>query len=201
MYLLGVSQRVCLIPETGEKRDALAHDWGRFLQAVGVSWVTLPNRASEAVGMARQLGVSHLLLTGGDDWGVFPERDATEFALLETAGEANLPVVGICRGFQVMQLWLGGELSGVSTPLHRKARHRLTFRTGERRIVNSYHTRGITLAAAGVEPLAVCDTDNTVEAARRRNLLGIMWHPEREAVPSASDLRLLRSHYNLPDTV
>ena len=51
-----------------------------------------------------------LLLTGGADIGDVPERDAFELALAAAALEADVPVLGVCRGMQVMNVARGGTL-------------------------------------------------------------------------------------------
>ena len=51
-----------------------------------------------------------LLLTGGADIGDVPERDAFELAIAAAALEADVPVLGVCRGMQVMNVARGGTL-------------------------------------------------------------------------------------------
>ena len=194
MSFIGLTQRVSVVPGTGEKRDCLAQDWRRFCAALGLVWAALPNHPDDAVGLASRLSLSALVLTGGDDLGLFPERDASEFALLDWARSRQLPVLGVCRGFQVVHSWLGGELRSCDSSVHRARRHTVRFTDGSRRAVNSYHCFAPQELKKPLRVLARCEADGVVEAASGGGMLGLLWHPEREAVPHAADLRLIYRH-------
>jgi putative glutamine amidotransferase len=181
-------------PAHGEARDALAHDWHRFLQVLGYVWLPLPNHPETALDLAAELDLAGLILTGGDDIGVFPERDETEAALLGWAKTRSRPVIGVCRGFQYLHHWLGGRLVPVDPAVHRARRHEIVFEDGSCRVVNSFHNLAPELPAAPLEPLAWNMADHALEAASAPGLLGLMWHPEREPEPLPEDLRLFHRH-------
>jgi putative glutamine amidotransferase len=107
--------------------DEYAVPYGEALRAVGVPedgfrYVTPAITPEEARTLAAQ--ASGLVLCGGVDvaperYGeavlndtveVFPERDAMEWALVEGAREAKVPVWGVCRGIQMLNVFLGGSL-------------------------------------------------------------------------------------------
>lgn len=204
--LPGITMRVIRDPASGERRDALARDWARFFSALGpggMPWVMLPNVGEACPALAQNLGVNALVLSGGDDLGATPERDRTEQALLAWAAARNLPVIGICRGMQMLQHFFGGRLARLSAERHVRARHPIIWRgpraSSETREVNSYHQWGLVpdLLPPELESLALCAADNSVEALRVRNLpwLGLMWHPEREAEAQPEDLELFRKQF------
>jgi gamma-glutamyl-gamma-aminobutyrate hydrolase PuuD len=130
--------------------------------------------------------------------GVVPERDAAELALLEAALERDLPVLAICRGSQVLNVALGGDLvqhipDVVGTDRHKQvagtfADHEVTVAEGTRlsalldpRVpVKSHHHQGFGRIGAGLR-VAARDDDGTIEALEdpsRRFALGVLWHPE-----------------------
>ena len=204
--LVGITMRVLRDPASGESRDALAQDWAHFFNALfpGRPWLMLPNTGETCPALAQDLGVHALVLSGGDDIGMTPLRDATETALLRWAASRNLPVLGICRGLQMLQHFFCGQLVPLAAERHLRIRHTINW-TGrgiglDRQEVNSYHQYGLLPArlASPLEPLAFCAEDGSVEAARARELpwIGIMWHPEREAIPHPKDLELFRRHFH-----
>lgn len=192
--MIGITQRVTLISGINEKRDSLDQAWGRLMSALGLMWVALPNMAEQAVKLAERLELGGLILTGGDDIGVFPERDDTEMALLDWAWAQGRQIVGVCRGFQVIHTWLGGELVALEQTRHVRAYHDL--RLADNRVINrnSYHAWGINKTSPQLQNIALCPEDNTIECAGNQQILGIMWHPEREEHFMADDLHLLRGH-------
>lgn len=200
--ILGLSQRVFEIPETGEKRDCLAHDWSVFLAALGVRWLALPNSPEQAAALADELDLCGIVLTGGDDIGVFPERDRTETVLLEWCARKSRPVMGICRGFQVLHCHFGGKLMPVAVDCHCARRHMVDMVDGNEREVNSYHrfSPDFTSLPSGypLREIARCRIDGVVEAAGGDGgLLGLMWHPEREVSPDSNDIKWFTRHFDL----
>jgi putative glutamine amidotransferase len=194
MKRIGISQRICRDEKSGEKRDCLAHDWYAFLSELAVNWAPLPNHRHSALRLCSEFELQGVILTGGDDIGAFPERDEAEHALLEWARERQLPVIGVCRGFQIIHRWLGGALQEAAPARHRSRRHVIRFTDGTEREVNSFHnfTPQKIASPPGLNELAICTADGTLEAACSSNMLGIMWHPEREPLPVLADIQLFR---------
>lgn len=203
--MIGISMRMTRhsYPAGGEEtRDALAQDWWRFLNAAlpGVPVVPLPNIGEGITVLLQRLSLSGVILSGGDDWGIFPERDRTETALIGWAERQRLPLIGVCRGAQVLNLLQGGHVRPGFDTTHIRTRH--TIRPCAVPAwppapvqVTSYHACAIRQEdlAPGLCPRALAD-DGTVEAFTGDNgrLTGIMWHPEREPVPQEHDLHLFQ---------
>jgi putative glutamine amidotransferase len=128
----------------------------------------------------------------------FPLRDDAELTLLRGALERDLPVLAICRGSQVLNVALGGDLvqhlpDVVGDHRHKQtpgdfAEHdvelvqdeRLFPVLGETVRVKSHHHQGIGRLGQGLRVAAHAD-DGTVEALwepSRRFVVGVLWHPE-----------------------
>lgn len=207
--MLGLSMRMLCRQYPGgsmEFWDALSGDWPRFLNRLvpAAPYVYLPNLGEAALDYVQKMGVTALVLTGGDDWGVFPPRDKTEEILFHWARKAGLPILGICRGAQIINRFMGGSLEDCQG--HVACRHEIILKLPlpirnfawdmERREVNSFHGHCIRKdgLARGLEAFAMAE-DGGVEGYcdAQGNICGIMWHPEREKAPSLLDVKILKA--------
>lgn len=204
---IGLTQRVEVAAERGERRDCLDQAWYAVLQAAGLAPVALPNRAELGVELIGALDLGGVLLTGGNDpldapqaRDAAPERDALELALIAACAERDLPLLGVCRGMQMLVVAAGGALVRVDG--HVGAPHALRVHERSRGLpleardaVNSFHGLGVTREGlpADLAPLASAP-DGTVEAVAHRHLRqwGILWHPER-APHDPRDRELVRA--------
>jgi len=185
-----------------EKDEAL---FGSFFE--GHPAVALENARTQTVDLNSMQG---LLLTGGADIcaaflcqpvdpaalalieeDAVADRDAFEFAAVETALERGLPVLTVCKGIQVLNVALGGtlhldipghDLPEMKThnvqPLRFAASPTVRF---ER--VNSSHHQALDRLGDGLEVEAWCATDGIIEQVRLKNhpyVLGVQYHPERD---------------------
>lgn len=175
-----------------------------------------------------------LLLTGGEDVGpehygeapspklgtVDRERDQFELALFAAARERGLPVLGICRGIQLINVALGGTLyqdlpserpSAVDhdPKAARTARtHHVRLAAGsrasrvlgvDRLVPNSFHHQAIKQLAPGLVASGWTDDGviEAVESAEGPWLLAVQWHPEEmHADATAAELKLFRALVN-----
>jgi putative glutamine amidotransferase len=130
------------------------------------------------------------------------ERDAFELLLVRAAAERDLPCLGICRGMQVVNVAYGGALDQhlpdrLQHDIHRGddgtfADHRVEVEPESLAAlavrashvdVKSYHHQGIARVGDGLRVTAHAEGDGTPEAiedARRRFMLGVLWHPEED---------------------
>ncbi|MEO6792310.1 MAG: gamma-glutamyl-gamma-aminobutyrate hydrolase family protein [Mycobacterium sp.] len=180
--------------------------------AGGIAVLLPPQPVSPEIAARVLDGVAGLVITGGRDldpagYGQAPHaetdrpdrtRDAWEFALLAEALRRGLPVLGICRGAQVLNVALGGTLhqhlpdvlgncghragNGVFTPLPvgTVAGTRLAELVGETCEVQCYHHQAIAEVGAGLV-VSARDDDGVVEAIElpgEHFVLAVQWHPE-----------------------
>lgn len=201
MKLVAVSQRIDQFPERNETRDALDQRLVTFLLLAGFLPVPVPNGLYRALpgGQCAHDGLDAWLaavkphafvLSGGNDIGQCVERDLTEGCLLDYASQNQRPLLGICRGMQMMAHWAGTALYSVQG--HVRTRHCLSGEVaGE---VNSYHGFSLAACPEGFEVLARSE-DGEIEAIRHQSLPweGWMWHPEREEKFNARDVQRIKA--------
>jgi gamma-glutamyl-gamma-aminobutyrate hydrolase PuuD len=209
---LGLTQRVEVFGAVGERRDCLDQAWSELLLPLGYLPVPLPNAAGDVqavAGRVSELGLDGVILTGGNDLAAAPgartaapERDRFESLLLDVCAERALPVLGVCRGLQMLVRHGGGTL--VPCDGHAGTRHELRVAKtspmplADRAGVNSYHD--FTVGELGPDFVAVARAaDGSVEAVVHRHLpiWGIMWHPEREP-RDEGDAPLLKALFGAP---
>jgi putative glutamine amidotransferase len=194
--LVAVTQRVAIDPRHRERRDALDQRWTAFLSACGAAPLLVPNTPATAAQLLEQVPVQGLLLTGGNTLAAYggdaPERDLTELQALAFARARRLPVVGICRGMQLL-------LHAFNVPLTALSGHAGTSHvvTGGR-TVNSFHDFGA-VDDAGPLRVTMRSHDAVVEAIAHPTepICGVMWHPERCDTFDPQDVQLFREAFRL----
>jgi gamma-glutamyl-gamma-aminobutyrate hydrolase PuuD len=190
---IGVTMRVDICQDTGERRDSIDQRLLKWVQAADGIPQLIPNNL-RSVQSARQWlnqsNVNAIVLSGGNDFGDAVERDETEFSLLGAAEDRGIPVLGICRGMQILAIYFGVGLTEVRN--HVRTRHQIH---GELDLeVNSFHRYGIEACPPDFSVLAV-DDGGAIEAIKHNVLPweGWMWHPERETAFRKIELDRLRS--------
>lgn len=220
----------------GYPRVMLNEDYHRSIAAAGGVPVLLPPTPDVSL-LAPQLDlVDAVVLAGGQDvdplrYGESPlvgtqmpntVRDAYEVEALRLAFALDLPVLAICRGVQLLNVWLGGtlfqdnaltgsSLRHVGTGEPEAAAHAVEVASGSfleaatgkgRLLVNSFHHQSVARVAPGLSVVAVAP-DGIVEAVELTGepegrprptapVVGVQWHPEMSSRVDADSQAIFR---------
>jgi putative glutamine amidotransferase len=150
--------------------------------------------------MAGRIHFDGLILLGGADINPFfygegnlycdhtdRQRDLIEWTLVRRALAMHVPILGICRGHQMLTVACGGSLyQDIYTQTgrgHHSMTHTLTsIRNPLKRVlptdtVNSLHHQAVKSIPPGFD-MAALSSDGIIEAIWRPGMLGVQWHPE-----------------------
>jgi putative glutamine amidotransferase len=202
-----------------QRADILPTQYADAVESTGGVPVLLPPVGQAGAADAVVARLDGLVVSGGADLepgrygaaphertaGWRPDRDAWEAALLDAAEAAGVPVLGVCRGMQVLAVHAGGSLEQhvpdrTGSDLHSPGGDvfgevgvvtvpgtRVSGLVGERLTVNCHHHQAVH-HHPGYVAAARAD-DGTLEAMERpgdRFVVGVQWHPE-----TAADVGLL----------
>ncbi len=198
---IAFSSRVVQANNYDEPRDALSQDWTNWTTRHGSLPLALPNDGTIALDMLFAIKPVLLVLTGGNDAarrkdgaGDFDDgRNQAEMTMIRWALEATVPILGICRGMHMLNLYHGGTVCddlGKYADDHVAKTHRVSLENPLRNMINSdiaetnsFHRQGFSedQVGANLHVCARCTSDGTVEAIAREDagVIGIGWHPER----------------------
>lgn len=181
------------MPDRDEYRDGLDIRLSALVCSLGFLPISMSNGVEDVPGYLDSINPDGFILSGGNDIGQAPQRDRLEYAILDYAEANNRPVIGICRGLQIINQRQGGQLHLLEG--HVAQPHLITGkRLGPDRTVNSFHNFGVHIQDLGKDLQAIgFAPDGTVEAIRHVELpwLAIMWHPERNKNLVSADRKLL----------
>ena len=205
------------IVERSSEREVLLDAYSNAVERAGGVPLILPNTHDPALVRDMAARLDGVLLTGGTDadprlYGgradqsvsrIHPRRDRLEIGLAQyVVRETRLPLFGICRGLQVMNIALGGDLivdlpaagfpchsfhdiygrEAVSHEVRNEADSLLRDIAGQEILgVNSFHHQAVKTPAPGLAVTARSLPDGVIEALELpgdRFVLGVQWHPE-----------------------
>lgn len=190
-----ISLRNDFLEKREERRDSIDIAIYKFVLDLGYIPILIPNEPISIKYLIEFTDIKNIglvLLSGGNDLyflknqganNIYIKRDKVETALINICELNEIPIIGICRGFQFVSTYLGAKIEKVYG--HINTVHKINLESLEKYYsVNSFHSFGLKNKnlPSVIEPLGFHESDNTIEMFKTRNpfkSLNIMWHPER----------------------
>ncbi len=168
--------------------DFSDHYWVQAFSKKNIDFLLIPNHKKISETILKEINL--LILSGGND--VLSRektskiRNVVELNLIKNSIKKKIPILGICRGAQLLNIFFGGKLTKINN--HMNTRHQIFFEdkkilNREKLTVNSYHNYGIIKnnLSKDFQMLAIDKSENIEMFISKKNrIIGSMWHPERE---------------------
>lgn len=194
-----VTQRFSYNNKTKEKRDSIDIKLIDLLLKSNIYPIPIPNFFNSLdkkhfIKFLNTINPNGLLLTGGENFGVNKSRDNLEKKLLKYFTENKKPILGICRGAQMIAKFFGVKTIKVKN--HVRVEHKSIFASEDKlfpKTINSFHDYGIKQCPKNFI-VTILSKDNTIEAFKHKKFKweGWMWHPEREKIFSMKSLKRIK---------
>lgn len=204
-----ISLRNDLIIDRDERRDSIDIEIYNLVLELGYIPILLPNEPKildyfELIFRENNIGL--VLLSGGNDILKFKDnknsnsyfkRDETEIKLINYCITKKIPILSICRGFQLIASYLGGNIEKIEGHITKEHEVSLIY-LKEVIKVNSFHSFGLKKQSLpkAIKPFAIHKIDNTIEGFTTKEpfkSINIMWHPERYNGSREKTIKLIQS--------
>lgn len=211
MELIWITSRIESQPSYNETRQQLDLQWIELLNKLNADVLVLP---MNLIVLARLTQTSPppsgIILSGGNDLpGVkYTEenqlRDECESLLYDWAVAKKIPLLGICRGMQLILSKNGCQPAPILN--HAATTHVIKMKEsflldifGPNALIDSHHCFGFHQIPQLFRAIAIHLTDQSIEAVTHKELsiLGLMWHPERNPNLREKNLKILATFFHL----
>lgn len=191
-----ISQKI-ITDKYGTELDATEHSYIQYFKKIFFNPTVIPilNDIDNAEKLTTICRPDLIVLAGGNNVNpldanqrdtvndLVPRRDRVEMYLIEYAIKNSINLLGICRGFQILNVFLGGTIHYFIRN-HPPGKEHFVLYNAKQYTVNSYHDHAVFTddLSPRLTPIAYCN--DIIEAAyvndKTFKALGVQWHPERE---------------------
>lgn len=191
-----ISQRLDNVGKFDEKRNNLDIRFLKLFEKLNIIPILIPNDIYLTKKIIKDIKPKGIILTSGGDALKKDVRYYSELLLINFAYKKNIPLIGICRGAQAINLYFSGKIKKISN--HVRKNHKLNIHFGNKKkvITNSYHDYGIKKEILGKNLKVLGETtDGSIELFRHKSkkIVGMMWHPERFKKLRSFELKIFKN--------
>lgn len=169
--------------------DFLDYNWIKYFEKKNYNFYIIPNSKRNFLKISKKIKPNLIILAGGNDLfqnnKYVKNRLKVEKDLINYGISKKIPILGVCRGMQLINHFFKGKISKVKG--HMRKKNRIIFKQkifSKKYIdITSYHNYGIKKKdmASKFDALATDNNENIeIFKHKKLNIFGVMWHPERE---------------------
>jgi len=204
MKKIAVTQRLTENDTYFEQREALDINFGKLFEYLGLLMIPIPVESNFSKYF-EELPIDGVLLTGGNDLssqnknGLSMKRDNFEKEILSYCIDNKIPIMGLCRGMQIIAEYFGCSLAPVKN--HVGTRHKLKVNQESEYFhyldnlddVNSFHNYAVDNVTDDLIISARSEDDVIMAIEHKKHrIFAQMWHSERENPFNKKELELIK---------
>ena len=208
MKYIAITQRLIENTSYYEIRESLDIAWGKFFKEINIIPITLPINYDFEIYF-KNINIEGILLTGGNDIDInqtntlSQKRDSFEKKLISYGIYHNIPILGVCRGMQMIATYFDARLKKIEG--HINIKHTLKINKKSKyfqeldhlKTVNAFHNYTID-SINNDFIISARDEKNHIKAIEHKYLkiFGQMWHSEREKPFNSHELNLIYKFFH-----
>jgi putative glutamine amidotransferase len=209
MKKIAITQRIDNYTSYYEPREMLDLNWARLFEKVGILPIVLPYEY-DFTKYFDNIKIDGILLSGGNDLSSQIEcalsikRDKFEKELIKYAIDKSIPLLGVCRGMQVIAEYFDSSLKKVDSQVN--IRHTLIPNKSSKyyqylnklSTVNSFHNFAVDEISDEIL-IGATDPSGIIKSIEHKKykIFAHMWHPEREKDFNINEIELIKYFYGV----
>ena len=195
---IGITQREIRLDKQKETYDSLDQNWFRFTDKCGIDLTVVPNKILNINNFIKKNRIKGFIFSGGGpitknlgldkkkNNNINAYRDIAETRIFKICKEKKIPILGVCRGMQSINILLNGGLTKMSGFVNKNnylKSFKLIYKKKYRveNSIKSFHDYSITESLLGKNLIPIYFSGKSIQMIKSKNekIMGIMWHPER----------------------
>lgn len=210
--ILVTTRTICDL-KYNENYFSISHDWINLFKKINIFPILVNQNLTVNKKFLEKNNIQGLILTNGEDVNlkinknnfIGNKRDLFEIKLINLFLKNKLPILGVCRGHQLINNYFGGNL--IKKKGHAGTKHRVNLLKSYIKdylktntiFVNSYHNFVIENKNSPRTLNIWAKSNNTIEGFyhKKFKILTLMWHPERGIKNNFKSIRLITKHFKI----